>query len=47
MHKNILTPGQNLTFLTVGHVMLKVYQTSLHNSQQESKTLEQTNLTST
>ena len=46
MQKNILTPGQKLTFLTVGHVMLKVYQTSLHYSQQDTKTLEQTKSTS-
>ena len=47
MQKNIVTLGQKLTFLTVGHVMLKVHQTSLHNSQQDAKTLEQTKSTST
>ena len=47
MQKNMLTPGQKLTFLTVGHVMLKVHQTSIQNSQQDTKTLEQTKSTST
>ena len=46
MQKNILTPGQKLTFLTVAHVMLKVYQPSLHYSRQDTKTLEQTKSTS-
>ena len=44
MQKNKLTLGQKLTFLTVGHVMSKVHQTSLHNSQQDTKTLEQSQL---
>ena len=47
MQKNILTLDQKLTFLTVGHVMLKVHQTSLHNLEQDIKTLEQTKSTST
>ena len=47
MQKNILKLGQKLTFLIVGHVMLKVHQTSLYNSQQNKKTLEQTKSTST
>ena len=47
MQKNMLTLDQKLTFLTVGHVMLKVHQTSLHSLQQDTKTLEQTKSTST
>ena len=44
MQKNIQTLGQKLTFLTVGHVMLKFHQKSLHNSQKDTKTLEQSQL---